>query len=316
MLYNKPFFSLPDQLTLLKNRGLQVADDAKAIECLRRNGYYRLSAYWYPFRKITPASVPRRTNIFLPDSHFEDAIALYIFDKEFKLLLLDAIERVEIAVRVDLALRLGARDSFFHTKPQLLNSVFSRPNGSGNSHYSKWISKLESAVNGSRQEFIKHHKHKYGSKSPLPIWIAIELWDFGLLSHFFSGLNVTDKDAVAKRFRVPDWQVMESWLRSLNFVRNVIAHHGRLWNLNLVDRPKLPMQGTMSDFDSLIGLANFNSRIYSACCILCHFSHVINPDSTWPQQLVTKVSHFPLMPHATAQEMGFPQNWEAHTIWK
>ena len=85
MLYSKSYLSLPNQLSLLKRRGLQVADDAAAEDCLHRNGYYRLSAYWYPFREINAG---RRSDIFLPNSHFENAVKLYSFDKQFKLLLL------------------------------------------------------------------------------------------------------------------------------------------------------------------------------------------------------------------------------------
>lgn len=76
--YSKPYLSLADQLTLLKRRGLLVADEGVALECLHRNGYYRLSAYWYPFREIV---AHQRTDQFLSHSYFEDALALYHFDK-------------------------------------------------------------------------------------------------------------------------------------------------------------------------------------------------------------------------------------------
>jgi abortive infection bacteriophage resistance protein len=70
---------------------------------------------------------------------------------------------------------------------------------------------------------------------PLPIWVSVELWEFGMLSTFYQGMSVVDKSVIAMKYGVPDWQVMQSWLRSLNFVRNVAAHHSRLWNKNLVD---------------------------------------------------------------------------------
>ena len=77
----------------------------------------------------------------------------------------------------------------------------------------------------------------------MPIWIAIELWDFGTLSRAFKGMQNRDQVDVATRFQVPDWLLMESWLRTLNYVRNVIAHHGRLWNLSLSVNPRLPRRG-------------------------------------------------------------------------
>lgn len=314
MPYRKPYLSLPDQLSLLKQRGLQVADDAAAEDCLHRNGYYRLSAYWYPFREIKAG---RRGDTFLPNSHFENAVKLYDFDKQFKLLLLDALERVEIAVRAEIALLLGKRDPVAHTNPSLLHPRFtSVRSADGTFQYDKWRGKFDKQVARSRDEFILHYERQYGSRSPLPIWIAIELWDFGMLSRFFWGLKVKDREAIAARFSVPDWQLMESWLWSLNDIRNVIAHHGRLWNSNLSQNPKLPRRGQMPTFDVLLPLPNAGTRIYSICCILSHLSRVTNAASSWPVELKVLLAGFPVMPYAGVQDMGFPRDWQTHGFWK
>jgi len=192
--YNKPHLSLANQLNLLKQRGLQVADDTSALECLRFNNYYRLSAYWYPFRKIEEY---KRSNNFLPNSKFEDAYKLYLFDKSLKLLLLDAIECLEIAARTEIALHLGSRCIFAHKNPSLFRSSFTNLDRSGESDYKKWQNKFDEAVKRSKDEFVLHHQRKYGDRSSLPIWIAIELWDFGLLSRFYSGMNTPDCVKVA-----------------------------------------------------------------------------------------------------------------------
>jgi len=327
LAYDKPFVSLPDQLALLKSRGLHVADDNAALECLHRNGYYRLSAFWYPFRIIVPQldsrgkqlrdkhekPLQKRSDQFLPGSTFENARDLYVFDKIFKMLLLDAIERVEIAVRADISLTLGALDKFAHLNPAFFRPSFiTGVNTRGKTKYDDWLDKYEQAVQRSRDEFVQHHKKKYGSQSPLPIWIATELWDFGQLSHFYSGMKTSHCISIATRFAIPDWRLMESWLRSLNYVRNIIAHHGRLWNNALVIQPAVPPQGLISDFDVLLSNPILNTRIYFVCCILCHFSKVVNPQSTWPQQLKTLINNFPTMPHVSIQDMGFPSDWQNH----
>ena len=311
--YQKPFLSLPDQLNLIKSRGMNVADDHEAMECLRRNGYYRLSAYWYPFREIVAAI---RTDTFLPNSHFEDAINLYKFDKALKLHLLDAIERVEIAARVQIAITLGERDRFAHENPREFHTRFTTPDPlRGTSDYEEWHRKFKTQVDGSKDEFILHYQAQYGSRHPLPIWIAIELWDFGLLSRAFSGMKYQDQVDVATRFSVPNWVLLESWLRSLNYIRNVIAHHGRLWNLNLSQHPRLPRRGQISDFDALVPFATSRPRIYVICCILCYLTSVINPQSPWVKDLKDLVQRFPKMPHAGIRDMGFPSNWESHGFW-
>ena len=302
--YTKPYLSLFDQLAQLKSRGMDVMDDAAAIECLHRNGYYRLSAYWFPFREIV-AQQP--TNTFLGGSRFEDAVDLYRFDKKFKLLLLDAIERVEIAVRVEIAMVLGRLDPFAYMNRRLFRPEFRE--------YQNWVDRYDDKFSKSTDEFVLHHKRRYDPGSPLPIWIAIELWDFGMLSYAFSGMLERDQIAVATRFSVSDWQVMASWLRTLNYIRNVLAHHGRLWNANISKRPRFPRRGQMPDFDVLSSLPNAATRIYSVCCILCYLTRTINPQSSWIAELKNHMNAFPVMPHANVQDMGFPVNWQTYGFW-
>lgn len=104
--------------------------------------------------------------------------------------------------------------------------------------YQEWLTKYNKVLARSKEDFFKHYKNKYGL--PLPIWVSVELWDFGMLSTFFKGMQVADKDLIAAKYGIQDFTVMESWLRTLNYVRNVAAHHSRLWNKNLIDQPKLP----------------------------------------------------------------------------
>lgn len=312
--YEKPFLSLGDQIALLQQRGLAVTDEETATACLKRNGYYRISAYWYPFRKIENG---QRTDIFLQDSRFEDAMELYLFDKAFKLHLLDALERIEIATRVEIALLLGKRDAHALENRRLFHKNFvTRSNRNGEILYDAWHEKYEIAVQRARDEFVLHHEEKYGARLPLPIWIGIELWDFGLLSHLYSGLKINDKQRIAQTFGVPDWQLMESWLRVLNYVRNVIAHHGRLWNLYLRESPRLPSAGQIPEFDHLVLLPKVNKRLYSVCCIVTYLSQRINSQSQWSERFITLLEEFPIMPHCHIRNMGFPADWSTQTLWQ
>ena len=322
-VYNKPHFSLADQLALLKSRGLEVADDKAAIECLHRNGYYRLSAYWYPFRTLITAldangnPSQTRSDQFLPGSTFEAARELYLFDKRLKLILLDALETAEIAVRADIALKLGAADAFAHLDPNYFRPSFTTNlSARGNTRYDEWLDKFNGAVGRSKDEFVRHHQSKYGAQASLPIWIAIELWDFGQLSTFYSGLDTKHCVAVATRFGIPNWRVLESWLQSLNYVRNIIAHHGRLWNSALVIRPSPPKRGTIPSFDVLLSDSTLNTRIYFICCILAHMSHAVNAQTPWPQQLKAVMNSFPSIPYASKSDMGFPTDWQTHAFWQ
>jgi len=308
--YTKTFLDLPDLLALLKSRGLIVADDVAATECLHRTGYYRLSAYWYPFREIVSGA---RIDKFLPGSHFEDAIKLYDYDKEFKLLLLDALECVEIGLRIETAALLGKRNMYAHEDRNTFSSRFTHPVGS--SSYDTWINKFQSNVARSQAPFVVHFRTKYGRSASLPIWVAVELWDFGLLSYAFSGLRIADQKTLAQNFLIPRGDLLKSWVRSLNYVRNVIAHHSRLWNSNIVDVPELPTLGEMAAFDPLLTISNASTRVYAACCILSHLMSVISPKSPWKSEMTALFKRFPTMPYANLQDMGIPPDWETHSFW-
>jgi len=218
--YDKPFLTPERQIEILISRGLTVTDKEKAIRWLRRIGYYRLTGYLYPFRESDGA--------FLEGTSIEHALSLYVFDKKLRLLVLDAIERIEVAVRVEIALLLGARDPLAHLNPQLLHDNFSKKLslGSGKTRHQTWMEKFDRFVAVRREDFIPHFLEQY--ESHMPIWVAIEVWDFGMLSRFFSGMQKADQKHIAQLFGVSNEKTMANWLAHINLLRNIAAHHGRL----------------------------------------------------------------------------------------
>lgn len=319
--YSKPFLELTDQIALLESRGLMITDASAAQKCLRRIGYYRLMAYLYPFREPRGSRPPSRSDKFLPDSRFEDAIHLYVFDKKLKMLVMDAIERVEVAVRVELSLVLGRRGAFAYLDPTQLHPNFLRfpksiapgPSKSITPDFVTWVNKMSQLPNRSKEDFVAHFKRKYDF--PMPIWMACELWDFGMMSTLYSGLLLSDKQAIADQLAVANHELLESWLRSLNVIRNIVAHHGRLWNRTLGVSPALPGLGVMPDFDVMRPERDINKRIYFALCILSHLLKIINPTSSWKNRVVELADAFPIMPHAQLNSAGFPANWKTHAFW-
>lgn len=319
--YKKPYLTFDQQLTLLKSRGLEITDDAIALEYLRRLGYYRLSGYWYSCRRLILTEAeklnrPNREDNFMSGSRFQDVVELYIFDKKLRLIILDAIERIEVAIRVDIAYQLGSKDPFAYRNSALLHGNFTKKIDpkTGITRHEDWLDKHDRLISRSKEDFAEHYKSKYGL--PLPIWVAIELWDFGLLSKFYQGMSVSDKDIIAKKYHVPNWPIMESWLRCLNYARNVVAHHGRLWNRNLIDQPKLGKYGDMPEFAFAIGNVDCTSRVYIILCMLAHLMKHVSPRSSWNRRVVSLIRSFPLSNHFRVQDMGCPIDWLTHPFWR
>ena len=118
---------------------------------------------------------------------------------------------------------------------------------------------------------------------------------------------------VAARYGLNNGRVFATWLRSLNYLRNVCAHHSRLWNRNVVDQPKLPPAAEVAWVMAFEGNAHATARCYLLICMLQHLLEVINPTSSWPQRMKSHLQAFPNLNHLGLNRhgMGAAEGWEA-----
>lgn len=96
--FPKQYNSPEDLAELLSQRGLVFEDKERVCRYIRNIGYYRLSAYFYPFLEI-----PKDRQIFKQGSSFDAAIKLYRFDKKLRLFMFNEIEKIEVSLRSTLA---------------------------------------------------------------------------------------------------------------------------------------------------------------------------------------------------------------------
>lgn len=304
----------PDQLDILKARKLAVRDEASALATLQRIGYYRLVGYWFPLRKPHPNDASARLDDFQDGATFELAVDLYSFDRSLRLLVLDAIERIEVAVRVDVAHLLGRRHRLAHECGFLLDARFASPYRNGKrSQHDKWLQRFRDGVRKkSKEDFVAHHNQKYSGK--MPIWVATETWDFGLLSKFYAGMKYGDQSKIAKRYGI-DAQTLESRLRALNFVRNVSAHHSRLWNRNNPEGLRLPATQPHHHLHHLVSDDLARRRVYGSLCVIRQMLDSIDPDSRWVSSLKDLCSRFPNSKLVALRNGGFPNGWQDLPLW-
>ena len=317
MPYNKPYLTVPQQRALLESRGMLVADVAKAEEYLQRIGYYRLSAYWYPFRRLAQNADGsfRLDDNFKPRTEFKHVTDLYAFDKALRLLTLDAIERIEISIRTEVSLAIGRHDPLAHRNPVNLDRRFTAVDpGFGGSRFDGWLKLLDDKAAKSKEEFADHFRRKYPGEQ-MPIWIAVELLDFGPLSHFLSGMRYADLQRISVSYGGLRPDLIKSWCRSLSVVRNVSAHHARLWNKPLVDQPRLPKLGEIPDLDHVALSPDGNRRIYAALCFMRSLLKTVNPRTKWAERLKALVATFPDAPNVTIRDAGFPDGWDQLPLW-
>jgi len=294
-----------------------ISDDARAEAYLNKIGYYRLSGYWYPYRQSQrTGGAVAVLDAFRAGTKFSEVVDLYVFDKRLRLLMMDIIERIEIALRVQITLQLGQYGPYAHREPSLLHPRFSvRVDPRTNEiPHQKWLRLHDESFSKSKEEFVKHFKRKYFRENP-PIWIAAELWDFGAMSFLYSGMKKADQTAVANVFNVASFEVMESWLHYMNVARNVCAHHGRFWNKPNPVRPVWPTAARCPDLGHIEQNIHAKTRTYGIACACAYLLRRINPNSGWKSRFKEVIGEFPRSTLVSIGAAGFPTDWEKANLW-
>lgn len=317
--YPKPFLTIPEQIELLEARGLDVGEHEAAETLLQQYGYYRLSGYWHPLRQaeyvVSEGKVVYHET-FKPGASLAQAIALADFDRRLRSLFLSAIERIEVAMRVRLALLFGPRDTLAHRHAAHFHAKFTTVDPStGSARFEAWLRRIDTNEVRSKEQFAVHFRTKYGL--PLPLWVSIEVWDFGMLSQAIGGMTVADQLALSAPFGLTRTGVFPSWLRAINHVRNICAHHSRLWNKSPSDQPIPPKQGEIALLDHLATDAFAHVRLYAVAAAMQFLLRQIDgPFSVvWSDDLKVHLATFPSIVGLTVGGTGFPNAWEGKALW-
>lgn len=327
MRYSKPHLSFADQASLLLNRGM-VATQQELMNALEQVGYYRLSAYCFPFRAVDPVT-GTRLDFFRSGTSFSLVWNHYRFDRDLRLLLLDAIERIEVALRCRLA--------YLHTKG---NDPFAYADASYFPAWSNYMTKLDAmknpALTGKKTtaDFVDHFFMKYGDHHDyLPLWMAVGIADFGFISFFYRHSPKKIHSQIATAWGVKS-DILRSWLVALNTLRNTCAHHGRVWNKEWGTQPKLPGYADQPEWymtylekagkwvrppagaplapDSLVSHSRSTGTLLYICKYLLSY---IAPQSQWKTRVERLFEEFvPL--GIGIEHMGLSEHWQKHPLWR
>jgi abortive infection bacteriophage resistance protein len=297
MKYKKLPITISEQVAKLKERGLKFKDEAKAQNNLSNISYYRLRAYTYPFQNNLLDNQP-----FNGDVTFEQIIELYVFDRKLRLLIFEAIEKIEIALRTQIiyhfALKYG---SHWQLKPELYRDPM---------RFANHLDSLQKEIDRSNETFIEHYKNKYTNPTEPPSWMSLEVSSMGLLSKIFANLKKSpEKLAITSHFGLKDVSVIENWTLCFSTLRNICAHHGRVWNRRLI-QIKLPTHPTHLFLKNKSIYAN---KLYATLSCIEYVLQRISHGSTFSKKLKDLMKNCPL---AQIKEMGFPKNWLDEELWK
>lgn len=294
MSFQKHSKTFQELVQVLKSRNLLVADESKAIDFLGRVHYYRLSAYFHPFQTIKDS--------FNSNVTFEEIVRLYEFDMELRKFVFACIERLEIALR--------AKIVQVHTQQYgalgYINNVNSleiyKRNARGKIIYEDIKEQIEIEKQRTKERFVKHFEKKYQMQD-LPLWACVELLSFGGISKLFSILKDRDQKSVLQNFGLSlHPKPFQNWLMGLTTIRNICAHHARLWNREVGTKFVVPKKTNFLH-------ANVNNKkIFYALSVLAE----ILKDSSIKAGFKTLLAQYPAIP---TKSMGIPQFWESLSPW-
>lgn len=289
--YTKPALPPPDLLAHLQARGLSCPDPVAALHLLEYVGYYRLLVYMRALQQADPCT---GTRTFLPGTDFDDVLHLYSFDRGLRLLCMDAIERIEVALRAAIVSEVAvAHGPHFFLEPHHFERV------------AAFVEFYQTACRDKRYLAIRHYEQRYSAPELAPIWAIMEAITYGSLSRLFSGLKLAHRKAIARRFGY-DETVLGSWFRALNLLRNMCAHHNRLWNAPMhVDQPvgAKKLRGELGRTDVL----------YARLVVLAALLDVMDAGAEWKRRLIELIDRYPRVPHDV---MGFPDDWQTRDFWR
>ena len=159
---------------------------------------------------------------------------------------------------------------------------------------------------------LSHYLATYSSPATPPSGLVIELLTAGELQHLYASLDPKYRKTIAREINLPD-QVLQSWLKTYVRVRNICAHHGRLWNRFLGVYPVIPKSRTVrwlnerSVFDTSNPRALERKRLYPVLVSLQTILFTISPRSTWALRLHSLLGKYQRIP----LNLGMKANWDA-----
>lgn len=294
MNYNEPILTISDVINLLDYRGISFENRQKAEEILNNLSLFRLKGYLYPFE------YNHNTHQLKPGTTFEQVLKLHDFDFALRSLILSWLQKIEVSFRAKMSQVMAeATNQFWHTDSQNFRNAY---------QHSILLNKLSSELNRSDDDQILTFRRTYSDPFP-PCWMSMEVTSFGTLSLMYKWLRAgNSRRDVANYYGLPD-SVMESWIHSLVYVRNICAHHSRLWNRTLRIQPVAPRHPHYP----FISRSALNNKVYYVLCIIKYLLDIIDTSHNMQGQLTWLWVNYPMI---DKHSMGFPDGWELEQLWQ
>lgn len=330
--YTKHPLAVPDVIAKLQAQGLVIGDVNKASALLGRVNYFRFRGYLHPYLDLINIPAAPAPKNFKAGATFEQASEMYRFDEGLKKLIFNLMPDIEVALRtvLDSTMCQSAGHGFWYLEPQWFYSK---------KHPNRIINSLSSSFCDSSEKYAQHFQKTYFNnisgiyKHLPPFWVLFELSTIGQLYEFYANLDEaaanfpissptlpcnTVLDKMAKnRMGADKYKDLRTWVKMLRAIRNICAHHGRLWNKNILapngitHKVSIPFP-TVNPGSS----APKTNTVYASLIVLHLMSKKLGIfDGIKDGLLALLAAHPEANKPAHLFAMGIPANWHQDTVW-
>jgi len=272
-----------EQIAIIQSRGCVIDDVDFCRSVLEKVNYYRLSAYFIPF-KATEGKYQSGTD-------FKTIYRLYEFDRKLRSLIFTALEEVEVYLKSQI--------SYYHAHEYGADGYLTTTPFISKHDHDKFLDKINELIRSNiNAPFVKHHLKKY--EGVFPVWAIMELFTFGMVSYFYADMPAKDKKFISRGLYGTHPKNVESWLYCCTVLRNICAHYGRLYYRVFTSVP-----ANISGLDK-----NSERRLFGALMALRN----LYPDKEkWNTEIVTALTALveESQKEVNLWHIGFPKDWES-----
>lgn len=284
-------------------------DEAQAHILLKNISYYRLKGYWWDMQKDPVL------HTFQPDVYFEDIIERYDFDRRLRIILFDAIEQIEISLRTKMIYYLSITyGGLWYLNPAIFDTGTITQRGITKTPHIVALEELQKEFNRSQEIFIKNQRQRYPGQD-VDAWKMLEVASMGTLSKLYKNLKnkLPEKAIIANEMGLNSTFTFVGWLESITLMRNIIAHHARLWSRSMVKRPSMTLNnpaGMWFTHPLQPGQLNKPFAIISCMVYLCD---QLNGSGDIKQKIIALIDSHPNLP---VYKYGFLNRWRNEPLWE
>ncbi|EIJ69282.1 Abi-like protein [Fusobacterium necrophorum subsp. funduliforme ATCC 51357] len=286
-MYEKQHKTMEELLQIFIDRGMKVNKTDQALQRLSHINYYKMKEFAKPYYKRQTDGTYKYEKIA-----FEQVLNRFYQDKNLRVYLLHAIEKIEISFKTKIAYVLGRKHGAFgyldfknwcnkdkFIKQHIVEKelTFKR----------RILDLLEIPKKLKKEDKIINCKNTiiqdFFEENPdcifPPVWMVIEILTFGDVLNLYKWMSEKNKEEIAKYYECGADE-FETWLRTLKFIRNLCAHNSNVIDCIIETKPRIREEWKkyLFAYKDKKGKEIVTNKIGLVIIILEHLIGKVNPD--------------------------------------